>query len=36
MGNWSSIIMTGIACYFLIEWMLPGELTMEFFGEANS
>ncbi len=35
MGNWSSIIMTGIACYFLIEWMLPGELTMEFFGEAN-
>ena len=35
MGNWSSIVMTGIACYFLIEWMLPGELTMEFFGEAN-
>lgn len=35
MGNWSSIVMTAVACYFLIEWMLPGELTMEFFGEAN-
>jgi K(+)-stimulated pyrophosphate-energized sodium pump len=35
MGNWSSIIMTGIACYLLIDWMLPAELTMEFFGEPN-
>ena len=30
-GNWGSIIMTAIACYFLIDWMLPAELNMEFF-----
>src|SRR5690606_15936530 len=23
MGNWSSIVMTGIASYFLVEYMLP-------------
>jgi K(+)-stimulated pyrophosphate-energized sodium pump len=33
-GNWSSIIMTAIACYFLIDWMLPSEMSMEFFGEG--
>ena len=30
-GNWGSIIMTAIACYFLIDWMLPAELSMNFF-----
>jgi K(+)-stimulated pyrophosphate-energized sodium pump len=30
-GNWGSIIMTAIACYFLIGWMLPAELSMNFF-----
>ena len=30
-GNWGSIIMTAIACYFLIDWMLPEQLSMEFF-----
>ena len=34
-GNWSSIIMTAVACYFLIDWMLPAELQMEFFGEGT-
>ena len=33
-GNWSSIIMTAVACYFLIDWMLPSEMSMEFFGEG--
>jgi K(+)-stimulated pyrophosphate-energized sodium pump len=33
-GNWSSILMTALACYFLIDWMLPNELSMEFFGEG--
>ena len=33
-GNWGSIIMTAIACYFLIDWMLPAELNMEFFQDA--
>ena len=33
-GNWSSIIMTAVACYFLIDWMLPSEMSMELFGEG--
>src|SRR5580693_3516203 len=28
LGNWSSIILTAIACYFLVTWMLPAEMTM--------
>ena len=37
-GNWGSIIMTAIACYFLITWMLPEEgLSMNFFkGQENA
>ena len=34
-GNWGSIIMTAIACYFLIDWMLPDMLTMNFFQDAD-
>ena len=34
-GNWGSIVLTAIACYFLIENMLPDTLTMAFFGEAD-
>lgn len=34
-GNWSSIILTGIAAYFLIQWMLPAQMQMEFFGEGS-
>ena len=33
-GNWVSIIMTLIASWFLIRWMLPETLTMNFFGEG--
>lgn len=32
-GNWSAIILTLIASYFLIDWMLPAEMQMRFFGE---
>ncbi len=35
LGNWASIIITLIASYFLIDWMLPETLTMNFFGEGN-
>ncbi len=28
MGNWSSIIFTGIACYFIVDWMLPAEMEL--------
>lgn len=33
-GNWSSILLTLIACYFVINWMLPETMTMKFFGEG--
>ena len=33
-GNWGSILLTAVACYFLIIWMLPPELKMSFFGEG--
>jgi len=26
LGNWSSIILTAIACYFLVTWMLPAQM----------
>lgn len=34
-GNWGSIILTAVACYFLIDLILPAEMTMAFFGEGN-
>lgn len=33
-GNWVSIGITGVAGYFLIDWMLPETLHMQFFGEG--
>jgi K(+)-stimulated pyrophosphate-energized sodium pump len=33
-GNWVSIVLTGIACYFLVMWMLPSTMKMSFFGEG--
>ncbi len=35
MGNWASIVLTVIACYFLIGYMLPPEMKMSFFGESE-
>ena len=34
LGNWVSIGLTAIACYILVNWMLPAQMTMEFFGEG--
>ena len=34
-GNWAAIIITLVASFFLIDWMLPETLTMNFFGEGN-
>ena len=34
LGNWSAIIITAIAGFFLINWMLPETLYMDFFGEG--
>jgi len=33
-GNWVSIILTAVACYFLVNMMLPATMQMEFFGEG--
>jgi K(+)-stimulated pyrophosphate-energized sodium pump len=33
-GNWASILMTAIACFFLVQYMLPETMTMSFFGEG--
>lgn len=33
-GNWLAIILTVIACYFLIRWMLPETIHMKFFSEG--
>ncbi|BFM43386.1 sodium-translocating pyrophosphatase [Flavobacterium sp. CFS9] len=34
-GNWVSIVLTAIACFFLVQHMLPEVMTMEFFGEGS-
>lgn len=34
-GNWGSIILTLIAAYFVIDWMLPDTMIMNFFGEGS-
>ena len=28
LGNWTSIIITTIACYFIVMWMLPANMTL--------
>ena len=33
-GNWGSILLTAIACYFLIDLMLPKTMQMSLFGEG--
>ncbi len=33
-GNWVSILLTAIACWFLIDLLLPATMQMELFGEG--
>ncbi len=33
-GNWVSIILTAVACFGLVTWMLPETMKMNFFGEG--
>ena len=33
-GNWISLILVAVASYFLVHWMLPSIIQMEFFGEG--
>jgi len=30
-GNWVSIALVAVACFFLVRWMLPETMTMRFF-----
>ncbi len=32
MGNWVSIGLTAVAAYFCIQWLLPAQMQMNFFG----
>ncbi len=34
-GNWVSIALTAIACFFLVKYMLPNEMIMHFFGDKT-
>jgi K(+)-stimulated pyrophosphate-energized sodium pump len=34
-GNWISIVLTAIACFFLVQYMLPETMQMSFFGEGS-
>ncbi len=33
-GNWVSIVLTLISCFFLVKYMLPETMQMSFFGEG--
>lgn len=33
-GNWVSIGLTAVSCFFLVKYLLPEVMTMEFYGEG--
>ena len=33
-GNWTSIVLVGVASFGLVTWMLPETMQMEFYGEG--
>lgn len=35
-GNWTSIIITTIACYFVVMWMLPANMTLRGHNFTNT
>ncbi|WP_316793622.1 sodium-translocating pyrophosphatase [Pedobacter frigoris] len=35
LGNWSSIVITGIASYFIVMWMLPENLSLRGYEFSN-
>lgn len=36
LGNWSSIIITGVAAFFLVKWMLPETLNLRGYEFSNT
>lgn len=35
-GNWTSVIITTVACYFIVKWMLPENLTLRGHNFTNN
>ena len=35
-GNWVSVIITVIACYFIVMWMMPAQMTLRGFNFTNT
>jgi K(+)-stimulated pyrophosphate-energized sodium pump len=35
-GNWASIIITTVACYFIVMWMLPANLSLRGYNFTNT
>ena len=35
-GNWTSIVITTIACYFLVMWMMPANMTLRGHNFTNT
>jgi len=33
-GNWVSIVLTAVSCFFLVKYLLPEVMQMEFYGEG--
>ncbi len=33
-GNWVSIALVAVSCFFLVNWMLPAKMNMNFYGEG--
>ncbi len=33
-GNWVSIALVAVSCLFLVNWMLPAKMQMNFYGEG--
>jgi K(+)-stimulated pyrophosphate-energized sodium pump len=36
LGNWTSIIITTIACYFIVMWMMPANMTLRGHNFTNT
>lgn len=36
LGNWTSVILTTIACYFLVMWMMPANMSLRGFDFTNT
>ncbi|HEY0428678.1 MAG TPA: sodium-translocating pyrophosphatase, partial [Pyrinomonadaceae bacterium] len=36
MGNWTSVIITTIACYFIVMWMMPANMTLRGHNFTNT